>query len=228
MGYVTHLLRQVPTALFHTAKAGISYVRVLMSTEDKASLRFRLRKRRQQLPHRGARQYLINQALSHFPLPSKPRVAVYAALPEEVCVDELVRRVLTAGQLPLYPLVKPPHLQFIACHPSELSTGYMGILEPPENGPRVPLEELHAIIVPGLGFTCEGDRLGYGGGWYDRTLHQLAITHPHIHRIGIGFQIQVQTVLPVERHDIRTTALITEWGWRYCQPTSQGRVLSLQ
>ncbi|MBX2811269.1 MAG: 5-formyltetrahydrofolate cyclo-ligase [Myxococcales bacterium] len=188
----------------------------VIPTEDKVLLRPLLRSFRRQLSHRKARQYLINQAIAHFPLPPKPVVAVYAALPNEARVDAMVHRIMRAGQLPLYPLVEHDRLVFIPCTPAELAPGYRGILEPPSSGQRIPLEKLHAVLMPGLGFTCGGTRLGYGGGFYDRTLEQLPTTYPYIHRVGISFQIQVHPSLPVAPHDVTITTLITEWGSRPC------------
>jgi len=65
------------------------------------------------------------------------------------------------------------------------------------------------VIVPGLAFTAQGDRLGQGGGWYDRF---LADVRPGCRTIGVGFVEQIVDALPVEVHDIRLDHVVTESG----------------
>lgn len=65
------------------------------------------------------------------------------------------------------------------------------------------------VIVPGLAFTAQGDRLGQGGGWYDRF---LASVRPGCRTIGVGFVEQIVDALPVEVHDIRLDHVVTESG----------------
>ena len=66
------------------------------------------------------------------------------------------------------------------------------------------------VIVPGLAFTAAGDRLGQGGGWYDRF---LADVRPGCRTIGVGFVEQIVDTLPVEVHDIRLDHVVTEAGY---------------
>jgi 5-formyltetrahydrofolate cyclo-ligase len=66
---------------------------------------------------------------------------------------------------------------------------------------------LDVVIVPGLAFTRDGDRLGQGGGWYDRFLADVSCT-----TIGVGFALQVVEELPVADHDVRLDIVITEDG----------------
>lgn len=54
------------------------------------------------------------------------------------------------------------------------------------------------IIVPGLAFTESGERLGYGGGYYDRFMDE----HPESHKIGTGYKKQLCKYVPTEPHDI--------------------------
>jgi 5-formyltetrahydrofolate cyclo-ligase len=65
------------------------------------------------------------------------------------------------------------------------------------------------VIVPGLAFTLHGDRLGQGGGWYDRF---LAETREDCTAIGVGFDVQIVDELPVEVHDVRLHDVVTESG----------------
>lgn len=61
------------------------------------------------------------------------------------------------------------------------------------------------LFVPLLGFTDRGERIGYGGGHYDRWLE----THPDAIAIGLAWDCQLVESLPLEAHDIRLAAVVT-------------------
>jgi 5-formyltetrahydrofolate cyclo-ligase len=63
------------------------------------------------------------------------------------------------------------------------------------------------VIVPGLAFTAAGDRLGQGGGWYDRF---LAGCREECTTIGVGFREQLVAALPVEPHDVRLDRVVVD------------------
>lgn len=67
-----------------------------------------------------------------------------------------------------------------------------------------------ALIVPLVAFTRRGERLGYGGGWYDRTLRFLRKTNPTIPAIGLAFACQEADLLPTDPWDERLTQIVTE------------------
>ncbi|MCL6454122.1 MAG: 5-formyltetrahydrofolate cyclo-ligase [Alicyclobacillus sp.] len=79
-----------------------------------------------------------------------------------------------------------------------------------------PCSAVTVYVVPGLGFTARGERIGYGGGYYDRWLGgQTGWTY----RIGVAYACQVVDVLPVESTDVRMDCLITERGVALCRPS---------
>lgn len=108
----------------------------------------------------------------------------------------------------------------------ELRPGAYGILEPdPQLAPRWPEERLpDAVLVPGLAFTAEGGRLGYGGGYYDRYYSKLHAEsgRPMPRWLGLAFEAQLvaRELLPLESHDLRLDAVVTERG---AYPTAWGR-----
>lgn len=65
------------------------------------------------------------------------------------------------------------------------------------------------VVVPGLAFTKTGDRLGQGGGWYDRHLAQV---RADCTTIGVCFAEQIVDTLPVEAHDITMDHVVTDQG----------------
>jgi 5-formyltetrahydrofolate cyclo-ligase len=71
----------------------------------------------------------------------------------------------------------------------------------------VALEELDAVMMPGVAFSVDGLRLGRGGGYYDATLKRVPL---RALRIGLGFDVQVVPSLPREPHDVPLDLLVTE------------------
>lgn len=86
----------------------------------------------------------------------------------------------------------------------ELEPDNMGILTPKSN--EVALGPFDVTITPGLGFTSNGDRLGYGRGYYDRWFANYDVKT----RIGIAFEVQVVEELPLEKTDMPLDMLVTE------------------
>ncbi|HEY2493151.1 MAG TPA: 5-formyltetrahydrofolate cyclo-ligase [Paenibacillus sp.] len=104
----------------------------------------------------------------------------------------------------------------------ELSPGAYGIPEP-DVAQTVSLAHdfvPEAIILPGLAFDREGGRLGYGSGYYDRLYERLQhvdISRPAPLLIGIGFEMQVLSKVPMDGHDVALDVLITENGIVNCK-----------
>lgn len=90
----------------------------------------------------------------------------------------------------------------------ELVVHPFGMHEPPESAARVIPD---VLLVPLLAFDANGTRLGYGGGFYDRTLHSFSAKRA----IGVAFAGQEMETLPCHEHDHPLDAVITEKGVRY-------------
>ena len=89
-------------------------------------------------------------------------------------------------------------------------TGDFGALIPAE-GPWI---EPQVIISPLLAFDARGYRLGYGGGFYDRTVQALRMRHK-VAVIGFAFAAQEVEEVPIDEHDERLDAIVTEAGVRW-------------
>jgi 5-formyltetrahydrofolate cyclo-ligase len=79
----------------------------------------------------------------------------------------------------------------------------IGVEEP--TGPALPIEIVEFVIVPGLAFTLDGLRLGYGGGYYDRFLPKTE----HTPNVGVCFTEQLLDTLPAEPWDIRVQQVVS-------------------
>jgi 5-formyltetrahydrofolate cyclo-ligase len=85
---------------------------------------------------------------------------------------------------------------------SDLESGVWGLRQP---GLSAPLVVPDVLFMPLVGFTTGGDRLGQGGGYYDRYL----AANPQVTAIGMAWDIQEVPELPTEPHDMRLTAIVT-------------------
>ncbi|WP_052599532.1 5-formyltetrahydrofolate cyclo-ligase [Aureispira sp. CCB-QB1] len=60
------------------------------------------------------------------------------------------------------------------------------------------------ILVPGLAFDAHGNRLGYGGGYYDNFLSQ----HPHAYKVALAYPFQIVEAVPTEAHDFKVDTVV--------------------
>lgn len=82
-------------------------------------------------------------------------------------------------------------------------------MEPDADAPEVQLADIDLLLVPGLGFDARGNRLGQGGGFYDRV---LAAAGPETEIVGVAYAVQCVPELPVEPHDQPVHRVVTEEG----------------
>lgn len=133
-------------------------------------------------------------------------VGIYAPLPHEVNLLPLMQE--HPRHRFVFPLCLPGHqLSFheIRDIAADLQPGAMNIPEPAKHTVAVAPEEIDLLIVPGVAFTREGDRMGYGGGFYDRFIPQC--TKAVV--LALAFDEQIVDTLPTEAHDLRIRTIIT-------------------
>ena len=137
-------------------------------------------------------------------------VMVYLPIREEVDTEPLVRAVWDAGKTALAPKVywKDHHMTPIAIHSLDegLAEGSYGIREP-IGGKPFPLEEIDLVIVPAVAYDRCGNRLGKGGGFYDRF---LASERLRATPCGLAFDEQLLDSLPVTPQDRPVRLLVTD------------------
>ena len=97
----------------------------------------------------------------------------------------------------------------IVCDPQrDMSPAAMGIPAPKPSCPLVSPQELDLLIIPGVAFTARGERLGYGGGYYDRYIPRC----PRAQLLALAFTEQMLGSLPTEEHDCRIPLILTAAG----------------
>lgn len=83
----------------------------------------------------------------------------------------------------------------------------MGILEPIDDSIVVKKEDIDLIIVPGTVFDREFNRIGYGGGYYDRYLEDIAYKN---NKVVLAYDFQIIDKIESEEHDIKMDLIITD------------------
>ena len=140
-------------------------------------------------------------AVATDPSDSGGAVAVYLASPDEIDLSDFIRKMLGRGVKVASPRWDGETYELARLQgldEGDLRRGPMNILEPAEAEIVMP-RDVSVWIVPGLAFTKDGKRLGYGGGWYDRL---LAATAGNAIKIGVAYEFQLVDDLPSEQHDI--------------------------
>ena len=124
-------------------------------------------------------------------------IATYLSFPHEFQTQALIERVLKDGKKVLIPKTYPKgRMEFVVYNPQQLVKTSFGLLEPQGDLEVVEPSQIDLIHVPGLAFTTEGYRIGYGGGYYDRYLEHFAG-----HTMSTIYPCQVQE-FNSENHDI--------------------------
>ena len=88
----------------------------------------------------------------------------------------------------------------------DLEENSMGILEPKDDSNFIDKENIDLIIVPGAVFDLEGNRIGYGGGYYDRFLSNIKDKR---NKIVLAYDLQIVDNIEAEEHDIKVDYIIT-------------------
>lgn len=132
-------------------------------------------------------------------------IALYHAIPGEVQTADFIEKWFRKKKI-LLPVIEGDDLRLLLyTGKSSLKSGVFGILEPEKGAETVPDEEIDLIIVPGVAFDRQRNRLGRGKGYYDRLLATLKVP-----KIGICFDFQLQETIPVEPFDKKMDRVITE------------------
>jgi len=133
-------------------------------------------------------------------------VMLFASFQSEVETHHLIRRALAEGKRVVLPKVKGKDLELreIENFDRDVSPGAWGIPEP-DHGRRAELREVGLIVVPGAVFDERGNRVGYGGGFYDKLL----ASYPGM-TIALAFELQIIPSVPADPHDIPVKKIVTE------------------
>lgn len=134
-------------------------------------------------------------------------VGLYKSLSNEVMMDELIYYTLSLGKIVLLPKVCGNELYFFKYKKGDvLEKSDFNVLEPLNIENNQYCGNIDLLIVPGLCFDNDGNRLGYGKGFYDNYLKNNNITY----KIGVCFNKQFVEKVPINENDISLDMVITE------------------
>jgi 5-formyltetrahydrofolate cyclo-ligase len=186
--------------------------------EEKRLLRARIRAWRAGLDAgtvARAADAVAAQGLDFLQVRGSAVVSGFASLPDEFRVWPLLRRLHREGHRLALPVMqgKAKPLLFRAWAPGDaLDRGVWGIGEPKADKPEL---EPDILLVPLLAFDRWGWRLGYGGGFYDRTLQRLRALQPIV-AVGLAFNEQRIDAVPHLDYDQRLDWVLTPSGPTHC------------
>ena len=180
---------------------------------DKVSLRRELRAARRE--HVAALPDSVRALIFSRPpaplldaVPADGAIGLYFNLPDEAPTGAYTRFFHENGRtvsLPRFADRDAPMEFAVLSDPydyEDCEVGPFGVLQPPAEAKTIAPP---VVFAPLLGFTEQGDRLGQGGGHYDRWL----ASHPDTFAVGMGWDLQRRDTLPFESHDIRLNAVVT-------------------
>ena len=150
-------------------------------------------------------QVLTERFLQHPFYQEAKTIATYLSFPHEFQTQELIEQALKDGKKVLIPKTYPKgRMEFVVYDPKQLAKTSFGLLEPQGDLEVVEPSQIDLIHVPGLAFTTEGYRIGYGGGYYDRYLEHFAG-----HTMSTIYPCQVQE-FNSEDHDIAVQEVLID------------------
>lgn len=162
----------------------------------------------------AAAEAVKDRVLRTFALPPGTILSAFWSIGDELDLRPLLHAAHALGCVCALPVVIAPRtpLTFRRWEPGvELVVSSFGI---PEPGPERPTVTPDISVVPLLAFDRDGYRLGYGGGFYDRTIalmRSVTRARPYI-AAGVGFAGQEVARVPREPHDARLDWIVTETG----------------
>ena len=166
----------------------------------KSELRKQVLKEMKAIPQKqkNSMDRALTDRLLHHPFYQEAKViATYLSFPHEFQTQGLIDQALRDGKKVMIPKTYPKgRMEFVVYDPQQLVKTSFGLLEPQGNLEVVDTSQIDLIHVPGLAFTTEGYRIGYGGGYYDRYLENFAG-----HSLSTIYPCQVQE-FNSEDHDI--------------------------
>jgi 5-formyltetrahydrofolate cyclo-ligase len=143
-------------------------------------------------------------------------VLVYLTFGSEFITKALLENAAASGKQLCLPRVDRAARQLaihaVADTAADVQAGVWGIREPRPNCPLVALEAIDFVLVPGVAFTRRCERLGYGGGFYDRLIARFEMRPP---LVAAAYALQMHDQIPLSATDRQVDLVITE-DHSYC------------
>lgn len=180
---------------------------------SKTDLRTRMREVRQQLDDHtrvAGAQRIVDRLHQIITRHNTQKVGLYLATTYEVNLDALIDCCKAEGRdiyLPHLSDSQKPFRKFETWNQIEM--GPLNLRHPSLHAPALGVQEFDMVVLPGLAFDRQGNRLGHGGGWYDRALQDLQNDGRKPILVGVCFDEQLISSFPIEPFDVRMNMVIT-------------------
>ena len=182
-------------------------------TSLKKNLRKTLTKKRDLIKKKSKLEFNLeefNKLSRYFNFDEINYVASFISIRSEISTSQLNEKIIELKKALLFPVVeKDSHELIFKKYYSnkELKIGKFNIPEPSEESEIVTPQ---LFFVPCLGFDLNGYRLGYGGGFYDKTFAKYKKLNLKFYTIGYAFDDQMQSKIPIEDFDYKLDFVLTE------------------
>lgn len=180
---------------------------------------------------------IVEKVIKHKKFQEADKVLLFASFRSEVDTTAIFKTALQMGKEVYFPKVEGKIMEFYRVgKESDLLEGYRGIREPQERNEtrfdvvkNIQTEEKHKempalecqmvekesrilVIMPGVAFDAEGNRIGYGGGYYDKFLQKLEskVKKANVYKLAIAFQCQMVEKIISASYDVKPNIIITE------------------
>ena len=153
-----------------------------------------------------------NQVLNLSILKTTEQIHCYCGYNSEVSTFQLVKKLMLSGRQMAVPIVKSKRKILLHSSINNSTIFIKGLFNTPIpfNPNFIPIEQLNhhnvLVLIPLVGFDKHCNRIGYGGGYYDRFLQQIPLSQ----KIGIAFSCQEIDVIPSNETDIPLDFVVTE------------------
>lgn len=142
-------------------------------------------------------------------------ILVYSAIKGEVALDLFIDTAIASSKDIFFPRVDKDHMDFFQIDNTNMLTpGTFGVLEPEGNSKKLCPQTIKndiLILLPGVTFSENGGRIGYGKGYYDRYIAEFCQKYEgNLYAYGVCFEFQVIHELDMESHDYPMDGIITE------------------
>lgn len=136
------------------------------------------------------------------------KIFIYIGFGSEINTKKLIEIMLKEGKEVFVPkVVEKEMIALKVTSLYNLVKSEFNILEPIGEKPDIDAEEFDLIIMPGVAFDRSGNRIGYGGGYYDKYLKDISF---NIERIALAYEMQLIEEIDTEEHDLKVYSIITE------------------
>ena len=175
---------------------------------NKESIRWSMQAKRRELfagERRAAALAVSDKLFGSGLLPRGSEINVYRSFGAELDTSHLLERLLAEGYAVSVPVTEGSQMKAVRVTvKTQYRTGAFGISEP-IGEPEVSKDRLAVVLLPGLAFSKDGYRVGYGKGYYDRYLADC-----NAYRIGLCYDFQVLAAVPHEPFDLPVDAIVTD------------------